>query len=76
MRSIVSHTVVAARSCIADQPTGIRQTSILRNRGEDKVKLIFSLNQYNELTFKKEICKMISKIISKMKWSSQAYGDL
>ena len=27
MRSIVSHTVVAARSCIADQPTGIRQTS-------------------------------------------------
>ena len=54
MRSIVSHTVVAARSCIADQPTRIRQTSILRNSGEDKVKLIFSLNQYNELTFKKE----------------------
>ena len=28
MRSIVSHTEVAARSCIADQPTGIRQTCV------------------------------------------------
>ena len=32
MRSIVSHTVVAVRSCIADQPTGIRQTWVVESR--------------------------------------------